>query len=157
MTTTPEPATNQTMSETEFQDALIEAAQYAGWLVHHDRPARTADGKWRTAIQGDPGFPDLLLVHKRTGYVIAAELKSAKGTTDADQERWLARFDAAGIETHLWRPADFYDALKVITGKPGRARAAAEDERRAALRSGSQEGTPESPPGRSLDRSDGDR
>lgn len=89
------------MSEEELQDAVIEAAQLQGWVCVHHRPARTEAG-WRTAIQGQKGFPDLVLA--RDGRVIFAELKSAKGKPTADQLIWL---EALGDLARLWRPADW--------------------------------------------------
>lgn len=77
------------VTETELQDAVIELAQRLGYLVHHDRPARDRDGNWSTHIQGDAGFPDLVLVHKTTHTVIFAELKSIRGKASDDQLEWL--------------------------------------------------------------------
>lgn len=97
------------MTEAELQSVVIELAQLKGWLVHHDRPARTAKG-WRTPIQGTPGFPDLVLA--RNGRVIFAELKSERGAMRGDQLRWmreLAVEDVRGadVELEVWRPEDW--------------------------------------------------
>ncbi|MCI0542945.1 MAG: hypothetical protein L0Z49_00695 [Actinobacteria bacterium] len=58
-------------------------AMVRGWRVCHFRPATTRDG-WRTAVQGHPGFPDLVLA--RRGRVVFAELKAA---LSAEQLEWL--------------------------------------------------------------------
>ena len=76
---------------------------WRGWRVHAERPARTSKG-WRTPVQGDPGFFDLVLA--RRGRVIFAELKSARGKLSAEQEAWLAEL-SGGPERYTWRPADF--------------------------------------------------
>ncbi len=48
-------------SETNFQLKVIQLARTGGWeLVHAERAARTGKG-WRTPIQGDRGFFDLVL------------------------------------------------------------------------------------------------
>lgn len=86
-------------TEEQFKAEVIREATSRGWLVHHDRPARTDKG-WRTAIQGDPGFPDLCLA--RDGFVLLVELKAEKGRTSANQQAWLAH---TGGE--LWRPRDW--------------------------------------------------
>ena len=46
--------------EDEFLRAVLEMAGILGWMAFHPRPARTAHG-WRTALSGDPGYPDLTL------------------------------------------------------------------------------------------------
>jgi len=99
--------TNMPMSEQQFTDAVIELAQYRGWRVAHFRPARTIKG-WRTAVQGDKGFPDLVLA--RNGVVLFAELKTQRGRVAKDQEKW---FDAIG-EVFLWRPADLLEVIPQV-------------------------------------------
>lgn len=89
------------MSEDELKAAVIEAAQLQGWCVMHQRPARTAKG-WRTAIEGDAGFPDLVLA--RDGVVLLRELKREKEKPRPDQVTWL---DALGDHGGVWRPSDW--------------------------------------------------
>ena len=78
------------MNEAQFTTIVIEMAKALGWLVYHQRPARTAKG-WRTALQGHAGFPDLVLA--KDGRVIFAELKSAKGRLSDAQKGWLEALD----------------------------------------------------------------
>ena len=93
-------------SEKEFQTAVVEYAQLNGWMLHHDLPSLTQRGTWRTAIQGDPGFPDLAMA--RHGFVVLAELKSEKGRQSEAQKAWE---DAIGADPadgyRLWRPSDW--------------------------------------------------
>lgn len=89
------------MTEADLLARVIDTAHLYGWLVHHTRPARTAQG-WRTPIQGDRGAPDLLLA--RNGVVILAELKSGRGQLGPGQADWL---DACGPFGRLWRPQDW--------------------------------------------------
>jgi len=91
------------MSEDELQDNVMQTAALYGWVVVHHRPARTADGG-RTAIQGQKGFPDLVLA--RDGRVLFRELKSAKGKPTADQLIWL---EALGDLGGVWRPQQWLD------------------------------------------------
>lgn len=86
------------MTENVLQTNVIDLAHAYGWLVVHQRPALTTAG-WRTAIQGDKGFPDLALA--KDGRVLLAELKTQTGQPSEDQQRWLA---ASG--GYLWRPSD---------------------------------------------------
>ena len=90
------------LSEEDFQDRILKTAELYGWRCIHHRPARRTDGGWRTAMQGHPGFPDLVLA--RDGVVIVAELKSARGQPTADQWLWL---EALGDHARLWRPQDW--------------------------------------------------
>jgi hypothetical protein len=93
------------MKEADLQAAVLDTAKLLGWRVMHQRPARTKDG-WRTAIEGDAGFPDLVLL--RPPRLVIAELKSAKGKVSPEQQLWLAAFREVGeIEVYEWRPDDW--------------------------------------------------
>lgn len=61
-------------------------------------------GRWSTPLQGDAGFPDVVLV--RPPRVIFAELKAEKGRTSESQQTWLAALMECNVETYLWRPSD---------------------------------------------------
>jgi hypothetical protein len=93
-------------SERVFTDTLIREATARGWMVAHFRPAKTDKG-WRTAMQGDAGFPDLALA--RGGQTILAELKSEKGRVSAEQKLWLA-----ASHGYLWRPSDWESILTTL-------------------------------------------
>lgn len=109
------------MTEAQFQDKVADLARMCGWRVHHQRPGRTNEG-WRTTVMYDgKGFPDLVLVHPR-GWVVFAELKSAKGTFSADQKMWQNTITAAldGINTarvqyRAWRPVDWPEIERLLT------------------------------------------
>jgi hypothetical protein len=106
-------------SEREFQAAVIEYAQLNGWLVHHGRAAQVREGKWVTPIQGDAGFPDLVMVRGR--WIVFVELKSEKGRIAKAQQRWRDDLEWAigwsgykpaldgigGTVYFLWRPSDW--------------------------------------------------
>ncbi len=87
------------ISEREFQKQVIQLAKLYKWRVHAERPARTKDG-WRTPIQGDPGWPDLVLARK--GKVIFAELKSENGNLSTEQFAWANELKIMKV----WRPSD---------------------------------------------------
>lgn len=120
---------NPTISETAFKDLIIEFARLRGWLIHHDRPAQNHKGKWASHIQGDPGFPDLVLA--RRGRVIFAELKTEKGNLGEHQERWMDELtepvwdEACADHNHscphvesllvrVWRPSDWDVVQEVL-------------------------------------------
>lgn len=92
-------------TEAGLQEAVIALAKLRGWRVAHFRPARTEKG-WRTPVEGDAGFPDLVLV--RGGRLIFAELKSQRGKVTLDQHEWLDELGSVeGIEARVWRPQDW--------------------------------------------------
>lgn len=89
------------MTEAEFQQKVIDYAHWNHWLVAHFRPAQTGKG-WRTPMQGDPGFLDLVLA--RRGVVIFAELKREGKDPTPAQVRWIS---AIGAKARVWRPSDW--------------------------------------------------
>lgn len=94
------------MTEAQFQAAVIDLARLCGWRVMHTRAAQIRPGVWATPIQGDAGFPDLVLCRPIQGDFIVAELKTETGRVSAGQHLWLRALDAAGVETYVWRPTD---------------------------------------------------
>ena len=102
-----------TERERDFQRAVIDLARLMGWRVHHTRPALTRRGRWLTPIQGDAGFPDLVLV--RAGRVIFAELKCNGVRPTPQQQAWLdALASCAGVECYLWTPADWKTIIDTL-------------------------------------------
>lgn len=97
------------LSEAAFQTTVIGYAQRRGWLVTHFRPARTAKG-WATPIEGDPGFPDLVLA--RAGVVLFRELKSNTGPITADQRKWHQQLQGHYV---VWRPRDWPTIVTELT------------------------------------------
>lgn len=98
-------------SEAEFTQAVLDLAQSHGWRRAHFRPARTAKG-WRTAMSGDPGFPDLVLVRGRA--VLFAELKVGRNKPTAEQQAWLDALDQTRALVFLWTPDDWSKIQEVL-------------------------------------------
>lgn len=82
------------MTEAELLGAVREVARMYGWLCYHTHDSR----------RSEPGFPDLVLVHPRTGELLFAELKAAKGRVSQAQQTWLDALHQAGQTPHVWRP-----------------------------------------------------
>lgn len=101
-------------SEAQLQQVLLDAARAYGWLAYHARPGQTSKGRWLTPMQGDPGYPDLTLVHPLAGRILFAELKARYRTPSPEQQLWLDALAEAGAEVYTWRPADLDDALEVL-------------------------------------------
>lgn len=95
------------MTEAELQLNVIDLARRLGYLVHHCRPAQTRSGGCATPIQGDAGFPDLILVAPYRRRVVAAELKAERGHVSGLQREWLDAFATAGITPFVWTPTDW--------------------------------------------------
>lgn len=94
----------ESMPEKELVSVLVDYASLNGWRVHHCRPAVNRRGEWSTPIQGDKGFPDLILA--RQGMILVREVKTEKGRLTEAQHSWLAAF---GVPEPLgvWRPSDW--------------------------------------------------
>ena len=114
-------------SEKDFQATIIQLAQLCGWMIAHFRPAMTSKG-WRTPVQGDAGFPDLVLVSPpcksgpRLGKRIVAfiEVKSDRGKLTAEQKKWLdALHDVDWVMARVWKPDDAQEVEDFLTRKGG--------------------------------------
>jgi hypothetical protein len=103
------------MTEAEFKNVVISIAKRYGWLIHHDLPAQNSRGKWATHIQGDAGFPDLLMVHPVSGKILAVELKAEKGKLSPLQKRWLMAFDVSATFNSVWKPSDMEYILYTLS------------------------------------------
>lgn len=103
--------------EKDWQRQVIDLARLLKWRVAHFRPAMTKHG-WATPVAADgKGFPDLCLVRER---LIFAELKRDGGKLADDQRIWLAALEHAGIEVHVWRPADAEQVLQTLRRRTDR-------------------------------------
>ena len=62
-----------------------------------------------TSRKSQPGFPDLTIVHPRTGRLIFVELKSESGKLSEEQEDWGFALVESDAEYYMWRPSDWLD------------------------------------------------
>lgn len=108
------------INEAEFQQQIIDLAQYLGYMVVHFRGVgvQRQDGSvyYQTPVQADgKGFPDLVLAHKERKRVIFAEVKSEKGTLTPEQYEWLQVLSACpGVEVYQWKPSEWGEVDKVL-------------------------------------------
>lgn len=111
-------------TEEEFLRDILAYAKERGWLCHHCRPARTSKG-WATPIQGQKGFPDLVLLRRHPEYedavLIVAEVKSEGGVLSLAQEAWLKTFGlfsgAVGrlrMSVYVWRPSQWPEIEQIL-------------------------------------------
>lgn len=83
------------MSETVFQDQVMQLARVLGWWVYHPYDSRRSKSGW----------PDLVLVHRAHG-VLYRELKTEVGRVSPEQREVIALLTAAGANAAVWRPRD---------------------------------------------------
>lgn len=84
------------MNGKQLSDAAVELAHLKGYIVAHFSPARVRDS-WITNYAYDSkGFPDLILVGPK---MLAIEVKGDGDKISEEQERWLAAFEEAGVQT----------------------------------------------------------
>lgn len=102
---------DKTVSEKDFQQAITDYASFMQWTWVHQRPGLTQRGRWITAISGQTGFPDLVLVRER---VVFAEVKAERGRLSENQKLWRDALLEAGAEWYMWRPRDWEEIQKVL-------------------------------------------
>jgi VRR-NUC domain len=86
------------MPEKDLQDAVVQLAKMLGYEAYHTHDSR------RSAA----GFPDLVLVHERSGALLFAELKRDGQRPTAAQHRWLRLLAIRGV-AFVWHPQDLRD------------------------------------------------
>jgi len=101
------------VTEAQFQSSLIKWAKTFGWRVHAERPAQYSDGRWATHVQGDAGWPDLVLV--RPPRMIFAELKVGKNKLSDAQIAWWRVLTATSTEVYEWRPEQWSQILAALS------------------------------------------
>lgn len=85
-------------SEKELQEQVLAAAKALGWtLRYHTHNSR----------RSEPGFPDLVLGHPERGLLLFRELKTEKGRTTKEQDRWIIGLGLTGNDAGVWRPRDW--------------------------------------------------
>ena len=93
--------------EDAFQSWVIRIATLNGWRHYHTR----------RSDRSVKGFPDLVLIRRKYGDHVYAELKHGKNTPSKEQKEWLADLAAIGTEVHLWYPRDMADIRKRLERK----------------------------------------
>lgn len=99
-------------TEAAFTNQIVALAKLYRWRVAHFRPAQMQSGRWATPMQGDKGFPDLVLA--RDGEVILAELKTNTGRLGQGQPEWAQQI---GAQYRLWRPRDMDQIVEELKWK----------------------------------------
>lgn len=118
-----------TISETAFANSILEWAGRVGWRRFH---VRNSGHGGRSYVQGDKGFPDLVLIKQAPSSpdrvrsfptpapvrMIVAELKVGKGQRGRarpEQQAWLDLLACfPGIEIYIWTPADWQTIIRLL-------------------------------------------
>lgn len=92
------------MTEKQLLEAVRELAKHTGWLVYHTHDSR----------RSEPGFPDLVLCHRRHPWLMIAELKVGTGRLTDAQRQWYRRLvswwpDDDRTHVAVWTDADWRD------------------------------------------------
>lgn len=95
-----------TLSERNFQNMVIEAAHYFGWIVYH-----VPDSRRVTAS----GYLDLSIIHPVKHRFLVREIKTEKGRLRSDQLMWLEAMQASGIDAGVWRPSDWETIMETLS------------------------------------------
>ncbi len=90
----------------DFDSQILNLAHACGYRAVHFRPALTKWG-YRTALQGDSGLPDWILVGH--GRVIFLEAKTGKGRLSPEQKDWFAWMKANKVEHREVRPENLQE------------------------------------------------
>lgn len=98
------------MTEAAFTTELLKWARAYGWRVFH---VRNAGYRGKSFVQGDKGFPDLILVRGKRW--IAAELKVGKAKPRVEQWAWLNALAEVGAEIHTWTPTMWSEILVILS------------------------------------------
>lgn len=95
----------------ELDQLFLKVAHGFGWKAAHFRPAKTAKG-WRTPVTGDgKGFLDWLLVKDR---VLVIELKTRDDQLRPEQKEWIATWEGARVEVHVFWPKDWDEMVQAL-------------------------------------------
>jgi len=106
-------------SELQCQRTIVQAARIHGWLVHAERAAPTRSGGYATPIQGDAGWPDLVLA--RDGVCLIVELKRKPNKATLAQTIWLDELGRCdGITTMVVHVPEQMDAFIATLARPAR-------------------------------------
>jgi hypothetical protein len=89
------------MKGKELQDAAVTLARTKGYMAAHFSPSRVRDSFITNYAYDSKGFPDLILVGRKT---IAVEVKGTGDKLSQEQINWLTVFADAGVETLVLTP-----------------------------------------------------
>lgn len=111
---TPEVRALRAITEAQWQTTVNGILTAHGWTHYHapdNKPIVARSGR-RYVQNVRAGWPDVFAV--RGTRAVAAELKRETGTVAPEQDDWLERLGAVGIEVYVWRPSDRAEVLEIL-------------------------------------------
>lgn len=100
---------DRAVREHDLMQNFIDAAVLLGWRTMHIADSRRMVRQGgQTALVGDSGckgWPDVFLAHRRTGRLLAVEVKKELEHPTPEQQEWLDDLAACGVETFVLRPS----------------------------------------------------
>lgn len=96
-----------TLTEKQFQQAVIQEARACGWRVFHPYHMQ------RSAY----GYPDLTLVHREHGVLFLELKRETDGRVTDHQRAWIEDLRAAGARARIVRPCDHRWITAVLQGE----------------------------------------
>lgn len=97
------------VTEAAWQRDIEAYLAAGGWLFAHIRDARG---------QHVTGLPDIIALRARTSTgpaeILALELKTERGRTTKEQDRWLDLLRRAGVPAYVLRPSDVDTAKRLL-------------------------------------------
>jgi len=103
------------MTETEWQQQVVDLAHLLGWQHLHVRRSIGKGKQWTTATNR-VGWCDLFLWHPKHGFV-ALELKVGRNQPTPEQLEVLAELQAAGARTMVAWPDDLDAVIALLGGR----------------------------------------
>ena len=104
----------QLISEADFTNQILQWAKVYGWRRFHVRSSgRMSNGHAIPTVQGDAGFPDLVLC--KPPRIIFAELKVGKNFVSQRQQWWLTQLANCSVEVYEWHPKQWSEILHQLS------------------------------------------
>jgi hypothetical protein len=101
-----------TESEKDFASWFEDWLRLRGWLWTHFETSWHR-GRFRTALSGDPGFPDYVCVKGRSCCFV--ELKAKRTPRSRAQIRWHDALRGADQISYVFRPSDRDDIMRIFS------------------------------------------
>lgn len=102
------------MTETEFQQQVVDLAHVLGWRHMHARRSRGKGGKWTTAT--NVPWPDLTLWHPRRGFIVRELKLDERSKWQPGQREVLDSLAAAGVDADVWYAHELTGRIKTELG-----------------------------------------
>lgn len=106
----------------DLRETFTQTAELLGWRPMHiadsRKVVRSAGQTYLVGDKGCKGWPDVFLVHARTGRALAVEVKNELEDPTPAQQEWLDDLATVpGIETFVLRPSNWSEGRALLTAR----------------------------------------